>query len=220
MKTMNYSLIRILFALVIGLVLVLWPNTAASYIVITIGVAFLIPGVISLFSFFGRKRSEHEPAPRFPIEGIGSLLFGLWMIVMPEFFADVLMFLLGFILIMGGVQQIASLSMARRWTPVPGIFYLVPSLILIAGVIALFNPTGVRNTAFIIIGISSLVYSLSELINWFKFARRRPKKISILMLNEDILHSAFLFYLTNNSSLYFGSVHIWLSTISSSLSMW
>ena len=49
MKTMNYSLIRILFALVIGLVLVLWPNTAASYIVITIGVAFLIPGVISLF---------------------------------------------------------------------------------------------------------------------------------------------------------------------------
>lgn len=40
MKTMNYSLIRILFALVIGLVLVLWPNTAASYIVITIGVAF------------------------------------------------------------------------------------------------------------------------------------------------------------------------------------
>ena len=81
MKTMNYSLIRILFALVIGLVLVLWPNTAASYIVITIGVAFLIPGVISLFSFFGRKRSEHEPAPRFPIEGIGSLLFGLWLIV-------------------------------------------------------------------------------------------------------------------------------------------
>ena len=36
MKTMNYSLVRILFALVIGLVLVLWPNTAASYIVITI----------------------------------------------------------------------------------------------------------------------------------------------------------------------------------------
>ena len=31
MKTMNYSLIRILFALVIGLVLVLWPNAAASY---------------------------------------------------------------------------------------------------------------------------------------------------------------------------------------------
>lgn len=151
------------------LVLVIWPNAAASYIVITVGVAFLIPGVISLFGYFGRKRQEGEAAPRFPIEGIGSLLFGLWLIVMPEFFADVLMFLLGFILIMGGVQQIASLSMARRWMPVPGAFYLVPSLILIAGIIALFNPTGARNTAFIIIGVSSLVYSLTELINWFKF---------------------------------------------------
>jgi len=48
-------------------------------------------------------------------------------------------------------------------------------LILIAGIIALFNPTGARNTAFIIIGVSSLVYSLTELINWFKFDRRRPK---------------------------------------------
>ena len=93
MKTMNYSLIRILFALVIGLVLVIWPNAAASYIVITVGVAFLIPGVISLFGYFGRKKSEDGVSPRFPIEGVGSLLFGLWLIVMPEFFADVLMFL-------------------------------------------------------------------------------------------------------------------------------
>lgn len=185
MKTMNYSLIRILFALAIGLVLVIWPDAAAAYIVITVGVAFLIPGVISLFSYFGRKKSEDEVPPRFPIEGVGSLLFGLWLIIMPDFFADVLMFLLGFILIMGGAQQIASLSMARRWMPVPGAFYLMPSLILIAGIIALFNPTGVRNTAFIIIGISSLVYSLSELINWFKFMRRRPKT-PISHLDEEI----------------------------------
>lgn len=185
MKTMNYSLIRILFALVIGLILVLWPDAAANYIVITIGVAFLIPGVISLFGYFGRKRPEGALPPRFPIEGVGSLLFGIWLIIMPAFFADVLMFLLGFILIMGGVQQIASLSAARRWTPVPGAFYLIPSLILIAGIVALFNPTGARNTAFTIIGISSLVYSLSELINWFKFMRRRPNT-PIAHLEDDV----------------------------------
>ncbi len=91
------------------------------------------------------------------------------------FYISVETLIFAFILIMGGVQQIASLSMARRWMPVPGAFYLVPSLILIAGIIALFNPTGARNTAFIIIGVSSLVYSLTELINWFKFDRRRPK---------------------------------------------
>ena len=64
-------------------------------------------------------------------------------------------------------------------------FILVPALILIAGIVALFNPTGARNTAFIIIGISSLVYSLSELINWFKFVRCRPKN-PISHHDEDI----------------------------------
>ena len=83
MKTMNYSLIRILFALVIGLVLVIWPNAAASYIVITVGVAFLIPGVISLFGYFGRKRQEGEAAPRFPIEGIGSLSVSYTHLTLP-----------------------------------------------------------------------------------------------------------------------------------------
>lgn len=175
MKTMNYSLIRTICALIIGLVLVLWPDTAVQYIVITVGVLFLIPGLISLISYFGAK-SEPGISRRFPIEGVGSLLFGLWLVVMPGFFADVLMFLLGFILILGGVQQIASLSMARRWAVVPASYYVIPSLILIAGVVALFNPTGVRNTAFMIIGISSLVYAVSELVNWFKFSRRRPQR--------------------------------------------
>lgn len=174
MKSMNYSLIRTVCALVIGLVLVLWPDAAAQYIVITIGVLFLIPGFISIIAYFGSK-SEAGVSRRFPIEGVGSLLFGLWLVMMPDFFANILMFVLGFILMMGGVQQIASLWMARRWVRVPGAFYVVPILILVAGIVALFNPNGARNTAFMIIGVSSLVYALSELVNWFRFARRRPK---------------------------------------------
>lgn len=53
MKTMNYSLVRIVCALIIGLVLVLWPDVAVQYLVITLGVLFLIPGLISLISYFG-----------------------------------------------------------------------------------------------------------------------------------------------------------------------
>ena len=163
---------RAICALVIGLVLVMFPDQAGDYFVITIGVIFLVPSLISIIGYFAQNT---EMRRRFPIEGVGSLLFGLWLIIMPGFFADLLTFVLGFILVMGGVQQIASLSAARRWMPVPYGFYTVPVLILIAGLVALFNPTGVRSTAFIIIGISSLVYAASELLNWFKFTRRRPK---------------------------------------------
>ena len=38
---MNYSLMRIICALIIGLLLVLFPAQAGEYLVITIGVVFL-----------------------------------------------------------------------------------------------------------------------------------------------------------------------------------
>ena len=140
MKGLSYSFLRAICALVIGLVLVMFPDQAGDYFVITIGVIFLVPSLISIIGYFAQST---EMRRRFPIEGVGSLLFGLWLIIMPGFFADLLTFVLGFILVMGGVQQIASLSAARRWMPVPGGFYLV--------------------------------YAASELLNWFKFTRRRPK---------------------------------------------
>lgn len=172
MKGLSNSFLRAICALVLGLVLVMFPDQAGEYLVITVGVVFMVPSLISLVSYFAQGASAQG---RLPIEGAGSLLFGLWLVIMPAFFANLLTFVLGFILVMGGIQQIASLSVARRWMPVSVGFYVVPVLILAAGVVALFNPTGVRSTAFIIIGAGSLVYAASELLNWFKFMRRRPK---------------------------------------------
>ena len=123
---------RTICALIIGLVLVMFPNEAGDYFVITIGVVFLIPALLSIIGYFAMSAEERR---RLPIEGIGSLLFGLWLIIMPGFFADLLTFVLGFILVLGGVQQIASLSAARRWMPVRVGFYIIPVLILIAGLL-------------------------------------------------------------------------------------
>ena len=64
MKSMNYSLIRTICALVIGLVLVLWPDAAINYIVITIGVLFLIPGFIVLIGYFGTKPEPDRKSTR------------------------------------------------------------------------------------------------------------------------------------------------------------
>lgn len=80
---------------------------------------------------------------------------------------------------MGGVQQIASLMAARRWTLVPVGFYVVPVLILLAGVLSIFNPIGVRSTVFIIIGVSCVVYAIMELVNWFRFTRHRPSSLDV-----------------------------------------
>ena len=181
MKHINYSLMRSICALVIGLVLVLFPAQAGEYLVLTIGIVFMVPSLITLIGYFAQKP---EGRFRFPVEALGSLLFGLWLVIMPGFFADLLTFVLGFVLMLGGVQQVASLMTARKWMPVPGGFYVMPVLILLAGLVSLFNPTGARSTVFVIIGIASLCYALGELLTWLKFGRKRPQEP--VVRNNDV----------------------------------
>ena len=178
MKGLSYSFLRAICALVLGLILVAFPDKAGDYLVVTIGVVFLVPSLISLIAYFTKGIRGIN---RFPIEAMGSLLFGLWLIIMPTFFADLLTYVLGFILAMGGVQQIAALMTARRWALVPAGFYVVPVLILLAGVLSIFNPMGVRSTAFVIIGISCVVYAIMELINWFRFTQHRPSSPDVAL---------------------------------------
>lgn len=172
MKRINYSLIRIVCALIVGLVLVMWPNLASDYLIITIGALFMLPGLIGIIGYLTRKK---DTAKRFPIESLGSLLFGLWLVAMPDFFSKLLMYLLGVILMLGGIQQIYTIYIARKWTTVPFGFYILPSLILLSGLLIMFNPLEARDTAFLIIGIASVVYAVSELINWFRFTNRKPR---------------------------------------------
>lgn len=153
---MNYSIIRCICALVIGVLLVAWPEAAILYLVITIGVLFLVPGLFSLSGYLIRGKQDGS---RFPIAGLGSLLFGLWLMIMPAFFVGILMYVLGAVLVLAGISQIVNLSAARSWTVVPGGFFVIPVLVLIAGIVVLFNPFTAAAVPFIILGVSSIVYN-------------------------------------------------------------
>ena len=82
-----------------------------------------------------------ELSTRFRLRPWEAFFLGLWLVIMPDFFVNILMFLLGFILIMAGIQQIASLFSARKWVestwtvlrdsgtyiPLKGIHYFIKS---------------------------------------------------------------------------------------------
>ena len=102
----------------------------------------------------------------------GSVLFGAWLVIMPEFFVNILMYVLGALLVIAGVQQLVSLISARKWSNVPLGFYLMPALILITGVMILAYPFGAAANTFVIFGVASIFYGACELINWYKFRKR------------------------------------------------
>ena len=90
MKTMNYSVIRSICSIIIGLLLVVWPETAIWYLVITIGALFLVPGLVSILTYVMNGQKVKMP---FPIVSVGSFLFGLWLMVSPCMYWELYLFL-------------------------------------------------------------------------------------------------------------------------------
>jgi uncharacterized membrane protein HdeD (DUF308 family) len=196
---MNNSLIRISFAAIIGVVLMVWPAEATEYMVRTVGFLFIVVGVISFLAYYATRRKYRKikaidadstgevRAPRFPIEGIGSILLGIWLNVTPTTVITILMYVLGFVILMGGVWQLANLLNARRWAKVPLLFYILPTLILLAGIFIVANPGEFSDSIVTVIGVTFVIYALFELINWFKFTRHKPAQtISDAVIVEEV----------------------------------
>jgi uncharacterized membrane protein HdeD (DUF308 family) len=89
------------------------------------------------------------------------------------------MYLFGILLLIGGIEQIVTLIRVRKITPVPVGFYVIPSLIVIAGIFVLFNPFKTAETLFILISITCIIYGIIEFVHWLKFKRRIKKEAII-----------------------------------------
>ena len=183
MKMMNYSIMRCVSAIAMGILLMVWPETAIIYLVIAIGAMFFLPSLFTIVGYFMKGR---QLGMYFPIISLGSLLFGLWLMVSPAFFVGILMYVLGAVLVFAGISQIAGLLGARNHTSVPFGYYVMPILILFAGLIVLVNPFAVAAIPFIILGVSSTAYGITEMINIYKFRQKEDKQTKHEIVIEDV----------------------------------
>ena len=183
MKMMNYGMMRCVSAIAIGLLLMVWPEAAIVYLVIAIGAMFFLPSLISLVGYFMKGR---QLGMYFPIVSLGSLLFGLWLMMSPGFFVGILMYVLGVVLVFAGISQIARLLNVRSFAMVPFGYYVVPVLILLAGLVVLANPFAAATIPFIILGVSSTAYGITELINLYKFRKKEEKGMPTDVVIEDV----------------------------------
>lgn len=167
------AMLRGIAALLIGILLVFWSQNAVTYLIMAVGCLFLIPGLLSLLAYFRQTSPEGNRSFGWSqVLGIGSILFGLCLIVSPVFFEKSLMYALGIILSYAGLSEIIQLTVARQWTRVPAGFYVTPVLVMLVGIFILFNPIESANLPFIILGVGCMVYGLSDMVNVIKFRRR------------------------------------------------
>jgi len=187
MKILQSSLLRSLVALVIGVLLIKYPDNTVTGITIAIGVMFLLSGIVSLLTYWNARRHSGEytiydaqgrvvsaQQPTFPVVGIGSLLFGCILALMPTTFVSFLMYVIGVILVLGAINQFLVLISARTYASVGLWYWLCPSLTLVFGLYVMVKPMAPMELAMTALGWLSLFYGVTEIVNaWKLYACRK-----------------------------------------------
>lgn len=165
----SYGYSRAVLAAILGIVLIIWPGTAVRTIIIVIGAVLMLLGAVSLI--FSKKPEEGQNRSLLSLNGIASLVFGLILVIFPTFFAGIIMFLFGAILLIVGVSEVANLISVRRETKAPASLFLGPVITTACGIVIFFNPFSTIEWLFIFFGISLLIYALTEFLSTKKIRK-------------------------------------------------
>jgi uncharacterized membrane protein HdeD (DUF308 family) len=187
-KIFQSTAFRAVCALVIGALLIKFPDNTVTGITIAIGVLFLLSGVLSCLSYIQARRHTSEykiydaegrlvagEQPMFPIVGIGSIILGLILALMAKSFVTALMYIIGILLVLGAINQFMSLLTGRRYGNIGLWMWVMPSLILLTGLYVMLKPMAPLQVAMTILGWCMVVYGVVELVNALKFYRDRKQ---------------------------------------------
>lgn len=178
MKLLQSSFFRAICSIVIGILLLKYPDNSVTWLTMAIGILFLLSGIIALISYWTARRHAGEytitdaegniisgSQPSFPIVGIGSVILGLTLMLSPDMFVRWLMYILGAMIILGSINQLIVLIAARRFGSISAFFWIAPIVLLIIGILIFVKPMESAELPLIILGWCMLVYGVTEVIN-------------------------------------------------------
>ena len=206
MRILQSSVFRALCAIVFGYLLVIYRNQMLHWTTIAFGALFFLSGLVSVIAYYAEKRRaanmaerlsamsemrgkemetpsedsiRHSLMPGFPIVGIGSMVLGVILAIMPTTFIHGMMYVIAGLLVLGALNMMFNLSMARKFATIGLGFWIMPLLLLVLGVLMIAKPDLFAAMPFRILGWALIVYGVIECINAIKIhnCRKQYEKI-------------------------------------------
>lgn len=181
MKVLQISAIRAIIVLVTGFLLVKYREETMTWMTITVGVLFLLSGLVSCIAYYfekekvakktataeqqeGQQEEENLKSPSFPIAGVGSIALGIILAVMPNTFITWVVYILAVLLILGAVNQFMNLARSRQYARVPVYMWLFPTVILAIAILLISKPIETAQLPLLVLGWAFMYYGVLEFI--------------------------------------------------------
>ena len=159
-------LISIIFA-VLGIILIAQPDAAVKVITTTLGVVFIIVGIIKIVEYFSSK--EHNEIINYDlIYGIIALVIGLITMIYSNAVEFMFSLMLGIWIIYSGAIRLSFAMKLKKINSSAWVSSLIIAIIIIIGgrVVAF-----TQNAVIIAVGIVTLVYAILDLIESIIFLK-------------------------------------------------
>ena len=157
--------VRSLATMLIGVLLVFLPENAVELLIRVLGVAFLLPALISVVKLFTTRNDAKTFAKvAISVINIGCIAFGTWLLVSPKTFAELFILLLGVALLFFGLFQLFVVFSKRSVKPMHWGFLIVPLLTVVTSVVVLANPFETVSVVSVVIGVCAFVTGCSDLV--------------------------------------------------------
>ena len=161
--------LRALTAIAIGIVMVMSKTNALELVVRIIAAFLLASGIVSLF--VGYRNRNNGAMSLMGFNAAVDIILGIMLFIFPGFVAGLLIYLIAFVLIGFGLFQVIGLLSANRVMKVGLWSFIMPVLVLAAGIFLMARPAFVGEAIGVVAGAALIVYGVSELLSSWKMRK-------------------------------------------------
>lgn len=161
--------LRALVAIAIGIVMLVYNEQAMNMVVKIIAALVFASGIVSLAVGLGKKNDSTSKLMNF--NAIVDIVIAFLLFIFNSLIANLIIYLIGFVLVGFGLFQIFALVSASRVTKIGFWPFLMPLLVVAGGCFLLFNPEFTKSSISLIAGIALLFYGVSELMSSWKMKK-------------------------------------------------
>lgn len=146
-------------ALVVGILLLSVPTTAARALGISVGVFCILAGVLRIMSFL----FDHTENPADLLSGVVETAAALWLFISSTVDLTVLAIALGIVMLLRAVAIILDAALPRRRGLFLVLSCVVASVLVALAIVVIVDPFTRVRTLMIVTGVALLFLGISEL---------------------------------------------------------
>jgi len=177
-KILGFTLTELLLgaaAIVLGLVLLIWPNMAVSVILNGIGIICIIIGAVNAIRYFLLDARQSIASNELAI-GLSWAAAGALVIALKPLLISILPFFFGLIVLIGGLVKVQGTLGFKRMNSARWYLELIFAIVSIAlGLLILLNPFNTAMVLMRFIGGALVIEAIADLISRRAFIRTKEK---------------------------------------------